>query len=863
LPISQYINHGDLIWAHTNTAYRAETLIEHSDLTLHFFQQLIKENGLEKVLNRVIEALRFQGRPLAIKERNLVKKWFEQAIYLHDIGKINPSFQRIKMKNTQLSLKTEKLTSDTNHSLFSSLLYLDIFTSDIESIADEELQMYMGHLLFYFAYTISRHHTYLQDQTSKGKETFIHSLKNQLNKVKRQPIFLQYYRFADRLSHEFNLEFYEAILEYGSSSENEPFSFYILVKLLYSTLVACDFYATYTYENNGVKPDFRFLHPEDISVLRKCYSKTDVVQGIQNFQKDPAFFEEQPINALRSKIYLDAEKNLLKNSHQNLFYLEAPTGSGKTNTSINLALHLLEQDAQLNKIMYVFPFNTLIEQTKESLDKVFDQQLQEKYRISVVNSVTPICRKLEEKEGEADIDYKEEVLLRQMLQYPLTVTSHVNFFNYLFGTGRESNLALTHLCNSVIILDEIQSYRNAIWVEVIRFLHKFSSLLNMKIIIMSATLPKLDRLLDSFLEEKEITAELLPNAEDYYNHPLFKERVKLNYELLRQGTTSLDTLLDKVMEIREERITQQKGSRILIEFIDKANARAFYNKLSLVGQDLVIIELTGDDHSYYRKKVLSDLKEMEPTGEYKLRDCIVVATQVIEAGVDIDMDIGFKHISILDGEEQFLGRINRSCLRSDCYTYFFYLKDPASVYKEDFRLEKDLREEFFQILLSEKRYDDFYQLVFQRLLERRQERNANHIQHFLSRVRDLDFSTIAEHMKLIEDNTYTLFINYTFQFDDGTCLEGAKVWSEYTELLTNKELDYAKRKVELSMIQEKMSYFTFSTYTEPKRFDNDLKRTGNIYYVENGKPYLVEDPYTGMLKFSFTKYQEESESMFI
>ncbi len=70
------------------------------------------------------------------------------------------------------------------------------------------------------------------------------------------------------------------------------------------------------------------------------------------------------------------------------------------------------------------------------------------------------------------------------------------------------------------------------------------------------------------------------------------------------------------------------------------------------------------------KKVIGQLGKHED-GSFKIDDVIVVATQVIEAGVDIDMDIGFKDISTLDSEEQFLGRINRSCSRTDCWAYFF------------------------------------------------------------------------------------------------------------------------------------------------------------------------------------------------
>lgn len=72
-----------------------------------------------------------------------------------------------------------------------------------------------------------------------------------------------------------------------------------------------------------------------------------------------------------------------------------------------------------------------------------------------------------------------------------------------------------------------------------------------------------------------------------------------------------------------------------------------------MNEDVVIVEISGDDNKFERKKIIKLIKERKVN--------IVVATQVIEAGVDIDMDIGFKDISVIDSEEQFIGRINRSC----------------------------------------------------------------------------------------------------------------------------------------------------------------------------------------------------------
>lgn len=194
-------------------------------------------------------------------------------------------------------------------------------------------------------------------------------------------------------------------------------------------------------------------------------------------------------------MFLEAEQNLGKNIKENILFLEAPTGSGKTITSINLALKLLEKNRELNKIFYIFPFNTLVEQTNASLREIFQGSFLEE-NISVINSITPI-KEVENEDGRDQIDYERSLLNRQFIHSPIVLTTHVHFFENLFGIDRESSFALPHLANSVVIMDEIQSYKNKIWKEIIIFLKKYAEILNIKIIIMSATLPNLSFLLNS------------------------------------------------------------------------------------------------------------------------------------------------------------------------------------------------------------------------------------------------------------------------------------------------------------------------------------------------------------------------------
>lgn len=84
------------------------------------------------------------------------------------------------------------------------------------------------------------------------------------------------------------------------------------------------------------------------------------------------------------------------------------------------------------------------------------------------------------------------------------------------------------LSHSVIILDEIQSYKNDIWSEIITFLKGFANLMHMKIVIMSATLPNLEVLTDNKTE----TVRLIEYREKFFNHKKFAKRVWPDYSLL-------------------------------------------------------------------------------------------------------------------------------------------------------------------------------------------------------------------------------------------------------------------------------------------------------------------------------------------
>ena len=578
----------------------------------------------------------------------------------------------------------------------------------------------------------------------------------------------------------------------------------------------------------------------NVEEFEESFNKTKVSESIKEYRDfktgliDKCPFKENDINLLRSEIFLESEENLLEGLKEkiDIFFLEAPTGSGKTNSSINLALKALEKDKSLNKLFYIFPFNTLVEQTKNSLDEIFEGKgLKEK--ISVVNSITAMKEKF--KDEDTKVDYEKTLLARQFLHYPITLSTHVNLFNYLFGLNRDSVFPLTQLANSVVIIDEVQSYKNSIWTEIIIFLKKYSKLLNIKFIIMSATLPDLREISN----EKYGFKMLINNREKYFQNPLFKNRVEVDYSLLDKNL-DLQGLLENIRSVLEE-----NNKKIVIEFIKKKSALEFYEILKNIEDELgkEVLLITGDDNRAERKRIINKVKGLDREGnkiEYPNNNIILVATQVIEAGVDIDMDYGFKDISILDSEEQFLGRINRSCKKKNAKVYFFNIDDASSIYKNDLRKIKELTIENKEIreILKNKDFSLFYKKVMDYLTKQNQRLDAENINDFReSSIKKLNYINVYDRMKLIDErNQFSVFLNREIYDLSGEWINGEEIWNEYKKLIKDKDMNYAEKQVKLSEVKEKMDYFIYTVSKINFSYNDSI---GDLTYVEDGEKFFT------------------------
>lgn len=608
-------------------------------------------------------------------------------------------------------------------------------------------------------------------------------------------------------------------------TQGQAIGLYAWIRLQFSLLTAADYYATSEFMSGIEVTDFGKFG--DIQQMIWQYEDGEVQKKIRNYQREIYPMEPEKlqqvseINILRTELFSEAEENLKRNKDQSVFYLEAPTGSGKSNTAMNLSFTLMQENSDLRKLFYIYPFNTLVEQNMSILEKTFGNKKEIMSQIAVVNSLVPFKDKKEvEEDRENSKKYQEILLDRQFLNYPFILSTHVMLFRTMFGNAKEDVFGFQQLCHSVIVLDEIQSYKINLWSEMIAFLKEFAELLDIKVIIMSATLPNLEVLTD----HKENAVRLLSDCLKYFHHKMFRERVVPKYDLLEEDIT-LESLAEHVLE--------NKNKKVLIEFIKKASAEEFYRILGERVESVFL--MTGDSSIQERKDLIEKIKG--------LSSVILVATQVIEAGVDIDMDIGFKDISRLDSEEQFMGRINRSG-KKDGVVYFFNLDEAKSIYKEDVRVDErvTLMVPEIRTFLETKNFSAFYESDILPVLKKKGEMiDKNNLKEFFSqKVGILNMPEVAEKMKLIDDNTQGIFICFGRKLGD---VDSRMLWWEYKELLENTQMNYAEKKVRLHDLRSEMNAFIYQFKNSALVEANE--HIGDLYFIENGEEYFDEN---GVLK---------------
>lgn len=816
--------------AHTHHSKKSETLLEHTELVLSYFHSFYLKNPT-LLIDRNLMWQEMFNRELTEDELSFLNDQFSFVVSYHDIGKINPIFQIEKMKNPLFKVNKHNplwRNLDSKHSIFSSAIYLFDQLEALKEMrlfeSSKEEKQLVRNILFNLAYLISCHHgNFLGFSLNDGdnKEAndsryfnvFLGKIQlaafriaesamlpdSYVHKEKFEKSFLNVYDYVnDRFkknpftyfSRKYKNDFNLAVdAKYQNISLETPLElslgdtyirWFIHQKILFSFLVTSDFYATHQYmtsSKNEIIDSFEFSS----TAKRKLFTnfQSSPIQQSSLLHKDKKISDASTMNELRSVLSNEALSNFLKNTDKKLFFLEAPTGAGKTITSFNLASHMLQEEG-MNKLMYVFPFNTLVDQTKNVIDHFLDDVCTSK----VVNSATS-----EFSHDKSYSTYEKDKLVfdSTMFRYEAVLTSHIKFFDILFGTSRNAHLHLESMRNAVILLDEVQSYKVSSWETFITFLNVYAELFNWKVVIMSATLPPLDNFLSK--KSKGNAVYLLNDASDYFLHPFFKGRVDHNFDYFRRN----DFTGDCTNEILDDILKNHPDDAILIEVISRNNANLIYNEL-LKKSGRKVFKLDGDNTKSYRQSLLKYVNTHVDTS-----NMILVATQVIEAGVDIDFPVGVKDVAFVECEEQFCGRINRSNKKNGT-VYYVNFTDEKNIYREDIRVLQSLNMVnpiTYKETLIDKKFKTYYeQQVFKNL-------SVDFKNKSCSAVKTSDFLKIKNLMKQIDQESITLFLSYTHKG-----IKSEDIFYMYKDIASDTTLSFSERKIKLDALKEQMPLYS-------------------------------------------------------
>jgi CRISPR-associated endonuclease/helicase Cas3 len=820
---------GEKYLAHISDFKKNETLKDHSKLVLEYLRKLVENQNIETVVDKAINGLCKSFCIENSEVENYFKAIFFNSIILHDLGKINPNFQVDRMNNKAFS----KLNIEQKHfhSFLGSYIFGNYFFEHIiqDIRVNETEKSFLYFIAIAFGSSINSHHS-----------SFIEFQKEfNIKVVEESHQFLELYKII--MEADYSISFYESfdtILSDFSKNTNSQINFtlFSLLKLSYSLLTACDYYATNEYMADMQVDEFGVLNnalKEKIILnfkTKQPFNK-DLFERFDEFKNKP-FTELQErnkdnLNFLRQKLNAEVISTLRQNPDCFWYYIEAPTGAGKTNLSLACIAELLKIDKSLNKVFYVFPFTTLITQTFQGIQKTIGLDNSE---IIQLHSKAGFHKKEEQNDGLYGGE-KRLYLDNLFVNYPFCVTSHVRFFEILKGNTKETNYLHHRLCNSIVVIDELQTYNPKHWDKILFFIEHYAPLFNMRFIIMSATLPKIDVL---SVSAQGTFVSLTPNKHHYFTNKNFAGRIEFDFSLLENADFKnidkpiyISKLATFVKEQADVYFEKHGKARVLIEFITKNTASQFFqlvkNEQIFEGYKLFII--SGDILEPQRKIIIKELKEE------KYDKVLVVSTQVVEAGVDIDMDLGFKDRSLLDSDEQLAGRINRNASKEDCKVFLFDCDSAKVIYGKDKRYiqqqkDKDLFYNFKEILQN-KTFDKLYEKVFQEALKP-DWTDGDKLDSYLDNFKRFDFKNINYQFKLIDDSeSEQLFIplNVELEIDDvivylekidvlnsDNTLSGEKLFDRYISIIENKNTDYTLNQIELKKLTGLMSRFTISVY---------------------------------------------------
>jgi len=398
-----------------------------------------------------------------------------------------------------------------------------------------------------------------------------------------------------------------------TSANSAQFALGLFVKYIYSCLIDADRLDAYLFEVN----EKHMSKTVDWGILIDIFE-----ESIEKFN------DKSKIAVIRREISRKCKE--VSEKPTGIYHLSVPTGGGKTLSSLRFALHHSKIKSK-KRIIYVIPYLSIIDQTASELRKILN--LRENNDIILEHHSGIVLP-----EGEDDLKIRK--LSTSRWDNPIILTTMVQFLETIMSSRGGDLRKFHNMSDSVIIFDEIQALPvNTIHLfnEAVSFLAKIC---NTTILLCTATQPLLDK-----TERRNLLLESNPKL---FDCGVLFDGIKRT-SIVSRETMDTDEFADFVLEKSIE-----NGNCMAI-VNTKNTARKVYDKLK--GQrEFAVFHLTTSMCQIHRVETISKIK-------YALnqkKKIICVATQLIEAGVDISFTCVVRAAAGLDSVAQAAGRCNRN-----------------------------------------------------------------------------------------------------------------------------------------------------------------------------------------------------------
>ena len=497
------------------------------------------------------------------------------------------------------------------------------------------------------------------------------------------------------------------------------------VRMLFSSLVDADFLDTERHFKGDIRPKPCKLEPQ------RAY---DVLLGHMGKLREKSK-SSRLVNDIRDDLFQTCITS--SEGGLGLWTLTAPTGAGKTLAMLAFALRHAARH-NLRRVVMVIPFLSIIEQTA----KVYRDILEPVFGKNYILEHHSLADQGEDAEAR---------LLAENWDSPVIITTSVQMLESMFADRPSACRKMHRLAGSVILFDEVQTMPPALAVPTLANLAHLSERYGSSIVFSTATQPafghfddRVSKLNASGMGWKPV--EIVPPSLNLFNRV---RRTRVVWPAPDE-TLSWQDVADNMIEHHQSLciVNLKRHAYELLSVLRGRKAGGIYH-------------LSTSMCPEHRRKTLDEVRKLLADGQ----ECRLVATQCIEAGVDVDFPIVLRAFADLSSIAQAAGRCNRNGRRGVCDVRVFMPQDEAYPPSGGYAQAADVTKQFVKSKQINNIYpdindpilfDEYYRTLYS--LTRPHEQTKG--QKLLDAIRLQDFKEVAKLYRLIEQDTINVLVPY-------------------------------------------------------------------------------------------------------